>query len=50
MSSLRNGPASTKYFTAPPALAMIHVDGKNVTLRAMRAETFEKICEGVKLR
>lgn len=38
------------YFTAPPVLAMITVNGKTVTLKAMRAETFEKICENVKLR
>ncbi|MEO6228651.1 MAG: metallophosphoesterase family protein [Ferruginibacter sp.] len=39
-----------KYFTAPPVLAMIQVNGKSVTLNAMRTETFEKICENIQLR
>jgi hypothetical protein len=42
--------ASFKYFTHPPALAMITVNGKSVTLNAMQAETFEKICTDIKLR
>ncbi|HZE84231.1 MAG TPA: hypothetical protein VE035_07965, partial [Puia sp.] len=39
-----------RYFTAPPALALIHVDGPHVTLGAMRTETFESICKDIKLR
>jgi hypothetical protein len=39
-----------RYFTQPPALALIHVDGKSVTLAARRMETFEKICENITLR
>jgi len=39
-----------KYFTEPPILAFIKVDGKNVELNAVRTETFEKICNGIKLR
>ncbi len=39
-----------KYFTEPPALALIHVDGGRVTLSAVRIETFENICESVRLR
>jgi len=41
---------SFKYFTEPPSLAYITVNGKNVELNAVRAETFEKICTGIKLR
>lgn len=39
-----------KYFTEPPVLALITVNGKSVTLRAMSAETFGSICSDVKLR
>jgi len=39
-----------RYFTQPPALALIRVDGKNVTLKAIRTETFEEICRDVRLR
>src|SRR5260221_3286069 len=42
--------AGYRYFTEPPALALIHVDGENVKLEAQRMETFEKICENVQLR
>jgi hypothetical protein len=41
---------SFKYFTEPPIVALISVNGKNVSLNAMRAETFETICKDVKLR
>jgi Calcineurin-like phosphoesterase len=39
-----------KYFTAPPILAMISVNGKSVTLNAMSAETFGTVCKDVKLK
>ena len=39
-----------KFFTEPPVLALISVDGKNVTLNAMSAETFGTVCKEVKLR
>ena len=39
-----------QYFTAPPALAMISVQGEHVTLKAIRTETFEQIVDGVQLR
>lgn len=39
-----------RYFTEPPVLAMINVNGKSVSLKAIRAETFEKICGDIKLR
>jgi len=42
--------AGFRYFTEPPALALIHVEGQQVTLSALRTETFGKICEGVRLR
>ena len=39
-----------KFFTAPPSMALFHVNGPTVTLEAFNPETFEKICEDVKLR
>jgi hypothetical protein len=39
-----------KFFTAPPSMALFHVNGPSVTLEAFNPETFEKICEDVKLR
>ncbi len=39
-----------QYFTEPPVMAMIAVNGKSVTLKAVKAETFESICQDVKLR
>jgi hypothetical protein len=42
--------AGYRFFTEPPALALIHVTGNSVTLSAQRMETFETICENVKLR
>ena len=39
-----------KYFTEPPVMAYISVEGKKVLLNAMSAETFDTICKGVKLR
>jgi len=39
-----------QYLTEPPALALIHVDGQHVTLEAQRMETFERICENIRLR
>ncbi len=39
-----------QYFSAPPALALIHVDGKHVSLEVFNPETFEKICDNVQLR
>jgi len=39
-----------QYFSAPPALALIHVDGKHVSLEVVNPETFEKICDNVQLR
>jgi hypothetical protein len=38
------------YFTKPPVLAMITVNGRSVTLKAIQAETFGTICDGIKLR
>ncbi|HKB91602.1 MAG TPA: hypothetical protein VKC60_13875 [Opitutaceae bacterium] len=39
-----------KYFTEPPTVVLINVNGPRVTLTAFRAETFGKICEDIKLR
>jgi hypothetical protein len=39
-----------KFFTVPPSMALFHVNGPSVTLEAFNPETFEKICEDVKLR
>jgi len=39
-----------QFFTEPPAVALIDVNGKSVKLRAFNAETFGKICEDIKLR
>ncbi|HEY5327695.1 MAG TPA: metallophosphoesterase family protein [Mucilaginibacter sp.] len=39
-----------KYFTQPPVVAFISVNGKNVNLKAMSAETFGSICNDVVLR
>jgi hypothetical protein len=39
-----------KYFTEPPSVALVSVDGARVSLTAFRAETFGRICEDVKLR
>jgi hypothetical protein len=39
-----------KYFTEPPIVALISVNGKSVTLNAMSAETFGTVCKNVKLR
>jgi hypothetical protein len=39
-----------KFFTEPPVMAYISVDGKKVTLNAMSADTFDTICKDVKLR
>jgi hypothetical protein len=39
-----------KYFTEPPIVALISVNGKTVTLNAMSAETFGTVCKDVKLR
>jgi hypothetical protein len=39
-----------RFFTEPPAVALIHVNGKAVELKAFNCETFGKICENVKLR
>jgi hypothetical protein len=44
--------AKFKYFTEPPAISLITVDGKNVSIKAFNPETFGKITPGtdVKLR
>jgi hypothetical protein len=49
---LLRSPWSDKYqfFTEPPILALISVNGKNVTLKAMNVETFGSVCKDVKLR
>jgi len=39
-----------KYFTEPPVVGLIHVNGKSVSLTAYNAETFGGICKEVKLR
>ena len=39
-----------RYFTEPPAIALIHVDGKSVWLSAKRIETLDPICQDVQLR
>jgi hypothetical protein len=39
-----------KYFTQPPVVAFISVNGKSVKLKAMSAETFGSICNDVVLR
>jgi len=39
-----------QYFTHPPSVALITVNGKNVTLNAMSVETFGKIVTDLKLR
>ena len=39
-----------QYFTEPPVLALMSVNGKTVTLKAFNAETFGSICRDVKLR
>jgi len=39
-----------KYFTEPPVLALINVNGTKVTLSAMSAETFGTVCKDVQLR
>jgi hypothetical protein len=39
-----------KYFTQPPVAALISVNGKSVTLKAISGETFGRICNDVKLR
>jgi hypothetical protein len=39
-----------QHFSAPSSMAIIHVNGSNVTLDAYNPETFEKIAENVKLR
>jgi hypothetical protein len=39
-----------RYFTEPPAVALIDVSGPTVSLRAFRADTFEPICSAVRLR
>jgi hypothetical protein len=38
-----------QHFSAPSSIAIIHVNGGNVTLDAYNPETFEKIAENVKL-
>jgi hypothetical protein len=49
---MNNNPWMDKFqfFTAPPSMALFHVNGPSVTLEAFNPETFEKICEDVKLR
>ena len=42
--------ASFKYFTPPPSVALITVNGKKVELNAVRAETLEPICKAIQLR
>jgi hypothetical protein len=42
--------ADFRYFTEPPALALIHVEGKNVRLSARRMETLDPICQDIQLR
>ncbi len=39
-----------QYFTEPPVLALISVNGPTVSLKAFNAETFGTICRDVKLR
>ncbi|GAB4038427.1 hypothetical protein [Spirosoma gilvum] len=39
-----------QYFTEPPVLALISVNGPTVNLKAFNAETFGSICRNVKLR
>lgn len=39
-----------KYFTPPPTVALITVNGKKVVLNAVRAETLEPICSNIQLR
>jgi len=41
---------SFRYFTPPPCVALISVNGKNVMLNAVRAETLEPICRDIRLR
>jgi hypothetical protein len=39
-----------KYFTVPPTLSLFTVSGKSVTMRVLNPETFETVCDNVKLR
>lgn len=39
-----------QYFSAPPIVAFLSVHGQSVTLKALNVETFETVCEDVKLR
>ena len=39
-----------KFFTQPPIVALISVNGKRVTLNAISTETFATVCKDVKLR
>ncbi|GAB4043295.1 hypothetical protein [Spirosoma jeollabukense] len=39
-----------QYFTEPPVLALILVNGPTVSLKAVNAETFGTVCRDVKLR
>ena len=41
---------SFRFLTPPPTVALITVQGKKVTLNALRAETLEPICRDVQLR
>lgn len=41
---------SFKFFTPPPAVALITVSGRKVVLNAVRAETLEPICSEIPLR
>jgi hypothetical protein len=50
--AMLSSPWSTGYrfFTEPPTVALISVNGKSVSLTAFSAETFGKVCNDVKLR
>ncbi|HSC39151.1 MAG TPA: hypothetical protein VLD19_14815, partial [Chitinophagaceae bacterium] len=39
-----------KYFTEPPVVAIIKVNGKSVSVSAFNPETFSKICTDIQLR
>ncbi len=39
-----------QFFSAPPIVALISVNGQSVTLKALNVETFETVCADVQLR
>jgi hypothetical protein len=42
--------AGFRFFTEPPVMALISVNGKEVRLKAIRVETMESICDNIRLR